>query len=286
LDGSTQGPKQPLIAQLSENYTPVVTLSMRNRGGSTPTQYILDLCSFANAQHELAQASIENRENQLRRNVIETVMRLRASERSSIRFGYRTLTSRLGLFRKKNTRRPTFADLLIDFPPHETKSTQNNNPQSNVTNQNHIKESADKTSTINQEEKKDNNMEKSAANKNNNHKDDENKKVISEDFTKEKQKQTPSNESSSENDALNNECKTNNALPPNEIESSLLGKRKSTTIQILDLYRCTKLTNKSLSEIALKCADSIRILDLSYCLQITDSSVACLAKCRFLEDLR
>ncbi len=59
-------------------------------------------------------------------------------------------------------------------------------------------------------------------------------------------------------------------------------------MEILDLYRCNKLTDASISKIAAhdQIWQSLRVLDLSYCAQITDQGLMQLSKCSLLEDLR
>lgn len=263
LDGSTHGPKQPLIAQLSENYTPLATLSMRHRG-NIPTEHIVDLTSFARAQRELARACDEGRENELRQNVLRTVTRLRESEQSLKRSG-RKNTFNLTLFRRKVDRRGTISEAQSQVHGRNNKEIHNDNK------------------AIQENEKSSDKILKQATN------EGDSKELV-------EQRRPPNdklllNESKKEKENENSMAFKETPLQTNKDEkpseaNTFYPKGTPTTIQILDFYRCTKLTNKSLAELALNCADSLRILDLSYCPQLSDSSVALLANCRLLEDLR
>jgi hypothetical protein len=236
---------------------------MRNRG-STPTEHIVHLSSFAQAQYELAKARDEGREQELRQNILNTVARLRESERSSSSFKRRATLS-FNFFRRKTKPLSIVPEIL---PRHR-----GNNVTGNQTSNN----------------KSDNEIKKKNSLGNQKH------SVIEENSTRSNEQlnkvktitQNSKEEKNNENSVKNKESLIQNAKEEDSIkvEASNVN-RTPTTIQILDFYRCTKLTDKSLSEVALKCASSLRILDLSYCPQLSDSSVALLANCRLLEDLR
>lgn len=234
---------------------------MRNRG-TTPTEHIVDLTSFARAQHELAKACDEGRENELRQNVLNTVARLRESERSSFKRG---VTLSFSFLRRKTKHLNAVPEVLPRFRGHSTEGhhTGNNKSDNEIKKKNSLrnhKHSVIETNTTTSNEQP-------------------NKVKITTLISKE--------ETSNETLVKNKESLIQNEKEKEsiKIETSNFN-RTPTTIQILDFYRCTKLTDKSLSEVALNCASSLRILDLSYCPQLSDSSVALLANCKLLEDLR